>query len=117
MFRRPTGIVLLAFALEHVKAFDKLHTLELFGSHYRDKGLESLAGMTELRELTLFSTRVTGEGLGQLKGLPKLSVLKLESCPLSKKGLANLKNLKAWRSWPSPARPVSAMPTWTTSRA
>ena len=80
--------------LEHLKAFERLQSLDLSGTTVTDAGLEHLKGLLHLRYLSLADTKVTDVGLEQLKGLESLEELNLEGTNVTDTGLEQLKGMK-----------------------
>ncbi|MCE9553694.1 MAG: hypothetical protein K8T91_10030 [Planctomycetes bacterium] len=77
-------------SLQHVKALQTLHVLNLGRSFVTDAGLEHLKGLTELQSLVLDTTHVTDAGLEHLKELKAMQYLSLQKTKVNDAGVARL---------------------------
>jgi hypothetical protein len=79
--------------LQHVKGFNGLQQLWLFGARITDAGVEQLKDFNRLRELNVAGTPITDAGLQHLAGLNRLQRLSLDHSQITDAGMQYLTGL------------------------
>ena len=85
-------------ALDNLKQFTDLRTLDLCGTTISGTGLKVLDGLARLKDLNLPSTKITDAGLEHVGRLKMLWGLNLYSTEITDAGLEHLKRMSGLRS-------------------
>ena len=79
--------------LSHLRAMQKLRTLDFNGQHITDDALRHLRPLQQLNFVSLHNTKVTDAGMVHLKELKNLTAVSVSSTAVSDLGLLRLKDV------------------------